>query len=161
VALAVDFLGPNFATTGVSSQARTSYVEKNGAYWDAIDIHHYPKSNNKEDGETLPQDDYSFEGAVPHANYALDTTADILTKEYMSQNWAKGKKIIITEYNASLNNSKLNSSIYGGLFSAEYIMRLSSVPTLNFILQHVLNTGTGIKTNSFALGNTIDQNTTC
>ncbi|SPF56820.1 exported hypothetical protein [Candidatus Sulfopaludibacter sp. SbA4] len=95
-------------------------------YWDAITFHHYPPQST----------------GVVFANWMADESAVLVNKTTalvtgFTPIGPPGVKFLITEFDPSIpNDSKTgNSSItdgtlWGGIYAAEYIMRMSTVPSV-------------------------------
>lgn len=170
VALAAGFVGSHFSTVDFN-RAKEHYVNAaaanheldSGRYWDAIDLHHYGATAERPkidlNGEVV-KDAFGkvskvsgdFSASLPFANYVLnDNTASLLEK-ISAQNWAKGKKIIVSEFDVSLDNKNMKTTFFSGIFAAEYVMRLSKVPELLHVTQHVLTGGPGINAPDNSLG---------
>jgi hypothetical protein len=102
------------------NQAVAAYPDK---YWDAISFHHYP-----------PQSRGDFDHWMKEECAVLASRTTSVVVELIGNIGPRGVKILNTEFDPSIpNNSKGGSSItdgtvWGGIYSAEYIMRMSKMP---------------------------------
>jgi uncharacterized protein (TIGR03437 family) len=93
-------------------------------YWDAISYHHYP-----------PQSTGAFSQWMADESAILVTrTASVVTSQ-LAPIGPAGVQFLNTEFDPSIPNDGANSSItdgtvWGGIYSAEYLMRMSAVPSV-------------------------------
>ncbi len=127
--------------TWASDLAR--YVSAHGAYWDAVAFHFYPpKSHGK-----------SFAAAMQYANSALVSGTGTFMEGYRAANWSRGKPLVVTEFGPTFDDQHMNGSVYGGIFTAEYVARMSAYPEVRMVLMHELfNDGDGIGTSGMIGG---------
>ena len=116
-------------------QDLASYTYAHGAYWDAVAFHFYPPEAKKGD----------FSQAMVYANDALMTGTDPFIQGYRAASWSRGKPLFVSEYNVTLHDKAMDGSLYGGIFCAEYVARLSSFPeATKLLLQELFNSSDGI-----------------
>ena len=95
-------------------------------YWDAITFHHYP-----------PQSTGSFAQWMADESAALATRTGSAITGPLTQMGTPGVKFLNTEFDPSIPNdsttgaaSITDGTVWGGIYSAEYIMRMSTVPAM-------------------------------
>jgi uncharacterized protein (TIGR03437 family) len=108
------------AITDTWTSEVAAYQDK---YWDAISFHHYPPSSNGKFPQWMAD-----ECAV------LVTRTTSVVEDLVKQVGPKGVKILNTEFDPSLPNGTPKSitvdTVWGGIYSAEYIMRMSTEPAM-------------------------------
>ena len=114
-------------------------------YWDALVYHHYPP---------LPVG-ASFNDLMALDNGILFTNTAFVT-DYLIPGNNSNVTFFITEMNPSKGDGNggqypPTSTLYGGIYCAEYIMRLSAVPQMTFVGSFQMLNGSGVgTTNAFA-----------
>jgi hypothetical protein len=111
-------------------------------YWEAVAYHYYPRMGTN----------YSFQNlmALDNANLASNSTLYV-SNVFMPSNSAN-VTFLLTELNPNLGNSSGStqypptSTLYGGIFASEYIMRLSTMPRVGFAGSYQLVDGSGVDT---------------
>jgi len=97
-------------------------------YWDAVTYHHYPQPG----GLTNFSDLMAFDNGVL-ANQAASYVTNYLIKLNTNAN----VRYLITELAPVLGNgggpSLPTGSLYGGIYAAEYLMRMSTLPQMEFV----------------------------
>ena len=93
-------------------------------YWDAITFHHYPAQSTGPFAQWMAD-----ESAV------LATLTSTVITGQLAQIGPAGVKFLNTEFDPSIPNdgatgSMTDGTVWGGIYSAEYIMRMSTVPTM-------------------------------
>jgi hypothetical protein len=115
-------------------------------YWDAVVYHHYPSLNAYAG---------NFADLMALDNWQLisNTTARML--DYLIPMNNSNVTFLITEYapaegNGTGGQNPPSSSLYGGIYSAEYSLRMSTLPQMSFVGPYQLLDANGInQTNSF------------
>jgi hypothetical protein len=114
-------------------------------YWDAVVYHHYPR---------LPSGS-TFAGLMAMDNGVLfSNTTSYVTNNLMTNN-AANVTYLLTELNPNLGNgdgtqNPPTSTLYGGIYASEYVMRLSTIPQMRFAGSYQLVNGSGVDmTNKF------------
>ena len=119
-----------------------NYTDK---YWDAVVYHHYP---------ALPTNGVPFSDLMALDNWELasNTTARMLN--YLIPDNNSNVTFLITEYapargnGAGLQNPPC-TTLYGGIYAAEYVLRMSTLPQMCFVGPYQLLNPNGIdQTNS-------------
>ena len=114
-------------------------------YWDAVVYHHYP---------ALPTNGVPFSDLMALDNWELasNTTARMLN--YLIPDNNSNVTFLITEYapargnGAGLQNPPC-TTLYGGIYAAEYVLRMSTLPQMCFVGPYQLLNPNGIdQTNS-------------
>jgi hypothetical protein len=133
--VAVFFSDPGLPGTSWDS-ALANYPDR---YWDAVVYHHYPR---------LPSGG-SFAELMALDNGCLySNTTRFVTNHLVTDN-GPTVQFLITEFSANLGNgdgtqNPPTSTLYGGIYCAEYVMRLSSVPRMSFAGSYQLVNGSGV-----------------
>jgi hypothetical protein len=98
-------------------------------YWDAISFHFYP-----------PQSTGDITIWMADENANLATKSISLISDYMGPLATPGMKFIISEFNPTLGAggptgvpSLTNGSLWGGIYAAEFTMRMSTVPSVQYV----------------------------
>lgn len=114
-------------------------------YWDAVVYHHYPR---------LPTNS-AFADLMAMDNGVLwSNTTSFVTNHLMPDNNAS-VTYLLTEMAPELGNgdgtqNPPTSTLYGGIYASEYVMRLSTIPQMSFAGSYQLVNGSGIDmTNKF------------
>jgi len=104
-------------------------------YWDAVTYHHYVN----------PGALTSFNDLMAQANGILvSNTASQVTNYLMLKNQTN-VTYLITEYNpASGTGGPLQGTLYGGIYAAEYALRMSAIPQMRFVGTHQVLNSAGI-----------------
>jgi hypothetical protein len=131
-----------------SDPARTGTSWDNGLgsysnqYWDAVAWHYYPE---------LPTN-VSFADlmAMDNGNLFSNTTMYV-TNVLMAKNTNANTSFFLTEFNPGPagdtgTQSAPSSSLYGGIYGAEMVMRLSTCPRVIFAGSYQLVNGSGVDT---------------
>jgi uncharacterized protein (TIGR03437 family) len=112
-------------------QAIASY---SSPYWDAITYHHYPAQSTGD-----------FSQWMADENAVLASRSSAYVTGYLAP-LLPGTKFLISEFLPSSDGlgtgtSVTDGTLYGAIYAAEYIMRMSSVPSMLYVGMHAL-TGT-------------------
>ncbi|MGD0283186.1 MAG: hypothetical protein ABSB95_12590, partial [Dissulfurispiraceae bacterium] len=102
-------------------------------YWDLLVIHHYP---NVAQGT-------SFSDAMAQMNADLETYTGWLNTNIFGV-FPSGTELSFSEFGPGTQTSPLPGSLYGGVYVAELLMRLSTLPQVVFAGEHQLAAGNGI-----------------
>ena len=125
-------------------RAITAYADK---YWDAVSYHQYPQHSTGSDISKWMADE----------NAILDTRTDAFVTGHLAQmNNPPGTKYLVTEFEPSLGSSAglsadslTNGSLYGGIYVAEYAMRMSTLPQVLHVGPHAIATFSGVMVNDY------------
>ncbi len=111
------------AATNSWNVAVAAYPNK---YWDAITYHHYPAQSSG-----------AFAQWMADESAVLATRTTAVVSRLLAQIGPAGVKFLNTEFDPSIpndaatgNSSITDGTVWGGIYSAEYIMRMSTVPTM-------------------------------
>jgi uncharacterized protein (TIGR03437 family) len=113
-------------------QSIANYTDK---YWDAVTYHQYP-----------PQSTGAFSQWMADENAVLATkTSGYVTGHLASVN-PPGTKYLVSEFlptndGMGTGTSLTDGTLYGAIYAAEYVMRLSALPNMLYVGMHAL-TGT-------------------
>jgi uncharacterized protein (TIGR03437 family) len=104
-------------------------------YWDAVTYHHYP-----------PQSTGAFSQWMADENAVLAAKSSAYVTGYLAPLNPPGTKFLISEFlpsNDGLGSgtSLTDGTLYGAIYAAEYVMRMSAVPSMLYVGMHAL-TGT-------------------
>lgn len=113
-------------------QAIANYKDK---YWDAVTYHHYP-----------PQSTGDFSQWMADENAVLASKSSAYVTGYLATLSPPGTKFLISEFLPSndglgTGTSLTDGTLYGAIYAAEYVMRMSTVPSMLYVGMHAL-TGT-------------------
>jgi uncharacterized protein (TIGR03437 family) len=135
-------------------QAIANYSPK---YWDAITYHHYP-----------PQSTGGFSQWMADENAVLASKSSAYVTGYLAPLNPAGTKFLITEFLPSNDglgsgSSLTDGTLYGAIYAAEYVMRMSAVPSMLYVGMHALTGTRGVSaavTHYNDVQNAYDQGTT-
>lgn len=116
-----------------SGSWNTSLGSYSDHYWDAVVLHHYPAVSQGT----------AFADAMSAMNADLQNAAEWITSEVIPKNPA-GTKVLVSEFGPGGQTSPLPGSLYAGIYSAEYLTRLSVVPQMLHVGHHQLCAENGI-----------------
>ena len=113
----------NTAAQNTWDAAVAAYPNK---YWDAISFHHYP-----------PQSTGNFAQWMADENAVLANRTSTLVTNQLAPIGPPGVKFINSEFDATLPNDNKTGSVsitcgtlWGGIYAAEFTMRMSTVPSM-------------------------------
>jgi hypothetical protein len=100
-------------------------------YWDAVTYHHYISPDNLT----------NFNDLMALANGVLVSNTTSHVTNYLMPMNQTNVVYLITEYDpASGNGGPLDGTLYGGIYAAEYALRMSTIPQMRFVgTQQLLN----------------------
>jgi uncharacterized protein (TIGR03437 family) len=104
-------------------------------YWEAVTYHHYP-----------PQSTGAFSQWMADENAVLASKSSAYVTGYLAPLNPPGTKFLISEFLPSSDGmgtgtSLTDGTLYGAIYAAEYVMRMSTVPSMLYVGMHAL-TGT-------------------
>jgi uncharacterized protein (TIGR03437 family) len=118
-------------------QAIAAYPNK---YWDAITFHHYP-----------PESSGNFAQWMADESAVLANKTNLLVTNQLTPIGPPGVKFLITEFDPSLpNDSKTatmsitDGTLWGGIYATEFLMRMSTVPSILYAGPHSLVSSSGV-----------------
>jgi hypothetical protein len=120
----------------------SNYPDK---YWDAVSYHHYPSLTQGE----------AFTNLMAKDNYQLVSNTAARVLDYLIPMNNSNVTFLITEFAPAEGDhaggqSLPTSTLYGGIYTAEYLLRQSAVPQMSFVGPYQLVDTAGIDvTNSF------------
>ena len=108
------------------------YADK---YWDAVTYHHYPAQSTG-----------GFSQWMADENAVLASRSSAYVTGYLAPLNPAGAKFLISEFLPSSDGlgtgtSLTDGTLYGAIYAAEYVMRMSTVPSMLYVGMHAL-TGT-------------------
>jgi hypothetical protein len=109
-------------------------------YWDAVTYHHY----------ISPGSLTNFDDLMALANGVLVSNTTSHVTNYLMPLNQTNVVYLITEYDpASAKGGPLDGTLYGGIYAAEYALRMSTIPQMRFVGTHQILNAAGIdETNS-------------
>jgi alpha-L-arabinofuranosidase len=115
----------------------SNYTDK---YWDAVAYHHYPQ---------LPTNGVSFADLMALDNWELASNTSTRVQNYLMPMNNSNVTYLISEFNPSIGNGSggqypPTSTLYGGIYAAEYLLRMSTVPQMHFVGPYQLLDANGI-----------------
>jgi hypothetical protein len=112
--------------------ALASYTNQ---YWDAVTYHHY----------LSPGSLTNFNDLIALANGVLVSNATSQVTNYLMPRNQTNVVYLITEYDpASGSGGPLDGTLYGGIYAAEYALRMSTIPQMRFVGTHQILNDAGI-----------------
>ncbi|SPE36191.1 conserved exported hypothetical protein [Candidatus Sulfopaludibacter sp. SbA6] len=109
-------------------------------YWDAVTYHYYP-----------PQSTGNFAQWMADENAVLATKTDAYVTGHLAPLNRPGMKFLISEFNPSRGNadgtstdSLTNGTLYGGIYAAEFVMRMSTLPSVLRVGPHAISSFAGV-----------------
>jgi hypothetical protein len=115
-------------------------------YWDAVVYHHYP---------ALPTSGVTFADLMALDNWELASNTTARMTNYLIPDNNPGVTFLISEFapsrgNGAGGNYPPTTTLYGGIYAAEYLLRLSTLPQMQFVGPYQLLDAAGInQTNTF------------
>ena len=123
VAIFIRDPGGGTAVTNPWDTAVAAYPDK---YWDAITFHHYPQQSTG-----------NFAQWMADESAALATKTDTLVTGQLAAIGPPGVKFLNTEFDPSIPNdsqtgavSITDGTLWGGIYAAEFTMRMSTAPAM-------------------------------
>ena len=128
-------------------------------YWDAVVYHQYP-----------PQSTGAFSQWMADENAVLASKSSAYVTGYLAPLNPPGTKFLISEFLPSndglgTGTSLTDGTLYGAIYAAEYVMRMSAVPSMLYVGMHALTGTRGVNAavthyadvqNAYNQGTTID-----
>ena len=144
------------ATNPAWDQSIANYADK---YWDAVTYHHYP-----------PQSTGAFSQWMADENAVLAARSSAYVTGHLAPLNPPGMKFLISEFLPSSDglgsgSSVTDGTLYGAIYAAEYMMRMSTVPSMLYVGMHALTGTRGVYAanahyndtqNAYNQGTTID-----
>jgi hypothetical protein len=111
-------------------------------FWDAVVYHYYPQ---------LPTSNVLFSSLMVMDNGILYSNSTLYVSNTLVANNGPNTTFLLTEFapikgNGDGTQNLPTSSLYGGIYASEYIMRLSTVPQMSFAGTYQLVNGSGVDT---------------
>jgi hypothetical protein len=114
-----------------------NYTDK---YWDAVVYHHYP---------FLPTNGVPFSDLMALDNWELASNTTSRMLDYLIPMNNSNVTFLITEYAPARGNGMGGqnppcTTLYGGIYAAEYVLRMSTLPQMSFVGPYQLLNPNGI-----------------
>jgi hypothetical protein len=115
-------------------------------YWDAVVYHHYP---------ALPTSGVTFADLMALDNWQLASNTTARMTNYLIPDNTSNVTFLITEFAPARGDGAggqypPTTTLYGGIYAAEYLLRLSTLPQMSFVGPYQLLNAAGInQTNTF------------
>jgi uncharacterized protein (TIGR03437 family) len=146
----------NTSSSPAWDQSLAGYADK---YWDAVTYHQYPAQS---------AGDFSQWMADENAVLASKTSAYVTG--HLAPLNPPGMKFLVSEFLPSndglgTGTSVTDGTLYGAIYAAEYVMRMSTVPSMLYVGPHALTGSRGVSAanthytdtqNAYYAGTTID-----
>jgi len=109
-------------------------------YWDAVTYHYYP-----------PQSTGNFAQWMADENAVLASKTNAYVTGHLAPLNPPGTKFLVSEFNPSRGNaagtstdSLTNGTLYGGIYAAEFVMRMSTLPSVLRVGPHAISSFAGV-----------------
>ncbi len=109
-------------------------------YWDAVTYHYYPSQSTG-----------AFAQWMADENAVLATKSDAWVTGHLAPLNPAGTKFLVSEFNPSLGSSAgtstdslTNGTLYGGVYAAEFVMRMSNVSSVLRVGPHAITSYAGV-----------------
>ncbi|MGB7747664.1 MAG: hypothetical protein WBN75_10300 [Verrucomicrobiia bacterium] len=114
-----------------------NYTDK---YWDAVVYHHYP---------FLPTNGVPFPDLMALDNWELASNTTVRMLNYLIPDNNSNMTFLITEYAPARGDGMGGqnppcTTLYGGIYAAEYVLRMSTLPQMSFVGPYQLLNPNGI-----------------
>lgn len=112
-------------------------------YWDAVTYHFYPAVSTG-----------AFANWMADESAILATQTDAYITNYLSTVTPKGMLFAISEFNTAFgtggsNQGLTTGTLWGAVYCAEFIMRMSKVPSLLLVGEHAVDNDGGVAANDY------------
>ncbi|HYL73522.1 MAG TPA: hypothetical protein VEU96_04920, partial [Bryobacteraceae bacterium] len=137
--VAVFFEDP--ARAGPNNPWDTALAAAKDKYWDAVTYHYYP-----------PQSKGDISNWMADENGVLATNTNAYITSHLAPLNPPGMKFLVSEFNPSMGDaggtlptaSLTNGTLYGGIYVAEFTMRMSTVPSVLYVGSHEISNFSGV-----------------
>ena len=109
-------------------------------YWDLVTYHYYPAKTTGD-----------FAAWMADENAVLATKTDAYVTGHLAPLNPPGMKFLVSEFNPSMGNaagtstdSLTNGTLYGGIYAAEFVMRMSKLPSVLRVGPHAISSFAGV-----------------
>jgi len=116
-------------------------------YWDAVVYHHYP---------ALPTSGVTFADLMAMDNWELASNTTARMTNYLIPDNNSNVIFLISEFNPTRGNGAggqypPTTTLFGAIYTAEYLLRMSTIPQMKFVgpYQLLSNTGIGVTNNNY------------
>ena len=141
--VAIYFNDAGYAEPNTWDNDLKKYTDK---YWDAVVYHHYP---------SLPTSGVTFADLMALDNWQLASNTTARITNYLIPDNNSNVTFLISEFNPARGDGAggqypPTTTLYGAIYTAEYLLRMSTLPQMRFVgpFQLLSNTGIGV-TNNF------------
>lgn len=131
-------------------------------YWDAVSYHFYPADSTG-----------AFANWMADENAILASQSDAYITGYLNSVNPPGMLYVVSEFNPSYGNGGTSAglttgTLYGAVYCAEFVMRMSKVPSLLVVGSHAVYNDGGVEANDYyynivntaaAAGKSVDTST--
>jgi uncharacterized protein (TIGR03437 family) len=137
--VAVFFEDP--ARAGPNNPWDTGIAAAKVKYWDAVTYHYYPPQSKGEIGNWMADE-----------NGVLATNTNAYITGHLAPLNPPGTKFLVSEFNPSMGDaggtlptaSLTNGTLYGGIYVAEFTMRMSTVHSVLYVGSHEVSNFSGV-----------------
>ena len=141
--VAIYFDDAGYAEPNTWDNDLKKYTDK---WWDAVVYHHYP---------SLPTSGVTFADLMALDNWQLASNTTARVTNYLIPDNNPGVTFLISEFDPARGDGAggqypPTTTLYGGIYTAEYLLRMSTLPQMQFVGPYQLLSSTGIsQTNNF------------
>jgi len=141
--VAIYFNDAGYAEPNTWDNDLKKYTDK---WWDAVAYHHYP---------ALPTSGVTFADLMALDNWQLASNTTARVTNYLIPDNNSNVTFLISEFNPARGdgaggNYPPTTTLYGAIYTAEYLLRMSTLPQMQFVGPFQLTSSTGIGvTNNF------------
>ena len=134
--VSIFFSDPSHSTIAKPSAWDTSVVSVADKWWDAVTYHQYPAESTGDIDQWMADE-----------NAALVSKTNLNVTGYLASLNPPGTKYEVSEFEPSSNSSPsmTDGTVYGGVYCAEYVMRMSTEPSVLYVGANQIDNDSGIQ----------------
>jgi len=134
--VSIFFADPSHSTIAHPSAWDTSVVSVADKWWDAVTYHQYPAESTGDIDQWMADE-----------NAALVNKTNLNVTGYLASLNPPGTRYVVSEFEPSSNTSPsmTDGTVYGGVYCAEYIMRMSTEPAVLYVGANQIDNDSGIQ----------------
>ena len=134
--VSIFFADPSHSTIAKPSAWDTSVLSVEDKWWDAVTYHQYPAQSAGDIDQWMADE-----------NAVLVNQTNLNVTGYLASLNPPGTKYVVSEFEPSSNSSPsvTDGTVYGGVYCAEYILRMSTEPSVLFVGANQIDMDSGIQ----------------
>jgi uncharacterized protein (TIGR03437 family) len=134
--VSIFFADPSHSTIAKPSAWDTSVVSATDRWWGAVTYHQYPAESTG-----------GIDQWMADENTVLVNQTNLNVTGYLASLNPPGTKYEVSEFEPSSNSSPsmTDGTVYGGVYCAEYILRMSTEPSVLFVGANQIDNDSGIE----------------